>query len=172
MKQDNNTLTTAIEWYDDLSHEDRKGLSLKHFNRLDWHHLTDEQVLGMYNWEHPEQSLLSKEETIKEQSSNRGEGFMGAKWYLIPTSFKPLRELRDIIIAEMDINVTNELKEENTRLKERIEVLEGALKPFSEMWGELTEEKVRQGGIVYQYNNSKITVADLYYAYNSLNPNR
>lgn len=46
------------------------------------------------------------------------------KWYLIPTSFKPLGELREVIIAEMDINVTNDLTNENTSLKETIAALE------------------------------------------------
>lgn len=40
------------------------------------------------------------------------------------------------------------------------ELLE-ALKPFATMSGELTESKVRQGGNVYQYQHSFITVADL-----------
>jgi len=43
-----------------------------------------------------------------------------AKWYLIPTSFKPLGELRDVIIAEMDINVTEELKAENGELNNQM----------------------------------------------------
>ena len=58
--------------------------------------------------------------SIKEESSNREEGFTAAKWYLIPTSFKPVGELRDIIIAEMDINVTNKLEQENKTLKEAL----------------------------------------------------
>jgi len=55
------TRELAIEYFDDLSHEDRKRLSWKHFNRLDWHHLTDEQIEGIYNWEHP-QSEAKKEQ--------------------------------------------------------------------------------------------------------------
>lgn len=46
------------------------------------------------------------------------------KWYLIPTSFKPLGELREVIIAEMDINVTKDITDKNTSLKETIAALE------------------------------------------------
>jgi len=46
------------------------------------------------------------------------------KWYLIPTFFKPLGELREVIIAEMDINVTKDITDKNTSLKETIAALE------------------------------------------------
>ena len=39
------------------------------------------------------------------------------KWYLIPTSFKPLAELREVIIAEMDINVTKDITDKKHILK-------------------------------------------------------
>lgn len=43
-----------------------------------------------------------------------------------------------------------------------------ALKPFAKMFEELTEEKVRQKGIVFQYNDAVITVEDLYTAFKAL----
>ena len=39
-----------------------------------------------------------------------------------------------------------------------------ALKSFADMFGELTEEKVQQGGVVFKYNKAEITVADLFNA--------
>lgn len=121
---------------------------------------------------------------IKEQSSNRGEGFTAddiysecLKWfekrqlvfsgvnagsYLDREDFETnARWIKDQFINSEAENQA--LRESNTRLKE-------ALQPFAKMWGELTEEKVRQGGVVYQYNNSQITVSDLFNAFDALNP--
>lgn len=39
--------------------------------------------------------------------------------------------------------------------------LYNALLPFANMFGELSESKVQQGGIVYEHNSAKFTVADL-----------
>jgi len=149
MKQDNNELQALENAVNNLNLQGHKvfpaqGYKAKYFLRDNegntltgsWDYTRlNHFIMGYgkaFNKFNP--SLSLPEETIKEQSSNRGEGDMKAKWYLIPTSFKPVGELRDMIIAEMDISVTNELKEENqqlmesnTRLKERIEVLTDAL---------------------------------------------
>lgn len=55
-----------------------------------------------------------------------------AKWYLIPTSFKPLGELKEVIIAEMDLNVTTDISEENEKLKQSNEALVSALRDLLE----------------------------------------
>ena len=71
----------------------------------------------------------------KDNNSNTGTVTGGelAKWYLIPTSFKPLGELRDIIIAEMDINVTNELTQQVKELQEENERLRKAIRGANEV---------------------------------------
>lgn len=62
-----------------------------------------------------------------------------------------------------------QLQSENTKLKEQVAVLKEALKPFADMFPELAESKVQQGGKVYEYNKAGFTVADLFTAYNLLN---
>lgn len=87
------------------------------------------------------------------------------------------------LIAQLNANMGDEsiananliasaptLLEENKRLLDSNRELVDALKPFANMFGELTEEKVRQGGKVYEYNKAFFTVADLYAAYNAINP--
>jgi len=84
-------------------------------------HLEDEQYGEDMN------EALLPDSRSKEESSV---GFTGAKWYLIPTSFKPVGELRDVIIAEMDINVTKELLEENESLSAQNTILKETLEVF------------------------------------------
>jgi len=54
-----------------------------------------------------------------------------------------------------------ELKSERDALEAQVKELKDALTPFADMFGELSESKVQQGGSVYQYNKAHITVADL-----------
>ena len=163
-----NTVTIrekAIEWYDDLNHEDRKGLSLKHFNRLDWHHLTDEQVLGMYNWEHPEQPS-------KEQSSNRKEGFTDERIKHEYTNlFRYLEssscDLRAHIICGELLNNHLSILSENKRLKEERQILLDALRPLAELDLEGVNTSL-DGNVVYQRNKTYINVGDVYKAREAL----
>ena len=106
MKQDSNTLTTAIKWWENTIIDTAKRvewktiLCIKHFGyNQDYTRLTDEQILGIYNWEHPEQPSKEDDELrmayqsadmqdyenktgqYSEQSNNRGEGFTADEIY-------------------------------------------------------------------------------------------
>lgn len=60
-------------------------------------------------------------------------------------------------------------QQQNEKLSSENKVLREALKPFAEMFGELTEQKIQQGGIVYSYNKADLTVNDFYNANAALN---
>ena len=106
------------------------------------------QIADQQDWESKTGSYA---ETLKEDTPNTGTVTGGeglAKWYLIPTSFKPIGELREVIIAEMEVTAdltkgrefdsptslflrgeNDRLKIENQALKERVKELEKQVKP-------------------------------------------
>lgn len=72
--------------------------------------------------------LNPKTEQPKPEVLEGNKGDILAKWYLIPNSFKPMGELRDCIMVEMEMNVINDLEEENKSLREANERMKEALK--------------------------------------------
>lgn len=131
MKQDNSTMQKAIEWWGELKTLSEKCPLLNKYGfdvKRPTASITKDEIFNIYLSEHPEQAVKEESQDNSKEGVILGEeNTVLAKWYLIPTSFKPIGELRDIIIAEMDIDVTNNIEAENTSLKARIVLLEDAL---------------------------------------------
>lgn len=133
MKQDNSTLTTrekALEWWGGLTIQRQTFMAAQH--KPEWHFemvaSSSSTIERMYLSQHSEQSL--PEETIKEQINNRGEGDI----------MEENRELKKAIsysekVAYSTSKDNAKLLEENTRLKERIEELEYALRGLLTTFG-------------------------------------
>lgn len=174
----NSNTTISVKWFMELPLEERIAISNKYYPEYaeDNTDLEDEEITNIYLSEHPEQAILchhcGAEKKVKsglcsvcgkfppmvkeESQDNSKEGvILGeentvlAKWYLIPTSFKPIGELRDIIIAEMDIDVTNNIEAENTSLKARIVLLEDALKK-NHQWALCLLADIEAGNVEYE----------------------
>lgn len=163
MKQD--TLTTAKRWWAALEYNHQYRLSIKHLGMLP-NTLNEDGVFAVYEAEHPEQSLPSKEEPIKEQSSNRGEGdilegITPGGWMLNKSKLIIYARIKDngepplctvhfdngwgVSREQAEANarlIANapKLFEENKRLKERIEVLENALRGVIKVADRKTDE--------------------------------
>lgn len=170
MKQEIKKLT-PIEWWYNLPEVSKKEYSLKYSLGKSHLQVTGKEIDHIYLSENPQSKEQTQEETVKGKEVLDVSDINGEpdKIRAILSENKALKDeleswkKENFDNVDMAAQTIKELQESNRELVD-------ALKPFANMFGELTEEKVRQGGKVYEYNKASFTVADLFAAYNAINP--